>query len=88
MKDLTQLARETRAAVLVLQYLPKSGSSWAAEIHDAARLILTITSIGNNRRRLALTKSNLEPISDVRPLVFQIGTTEDVGNVGGWADGV
>jgi hypothetical protein len=88
MKDLTQLAKQTHAAVVVLQYLPKSGTSWAAEIYDAARSVLTITNIGHNRRRIALTKSNLRPVAEVRPLVFQIDNSQGVGSVAGWSDGV
>ena len=87
LKDLAHLAKATRAAVLVIQYLPKSGTSWAGEIYDAARSALAVTSIGHNRRRLGLTKSNLRPLSEVRPLVFQIDTVDGVGNVAGWSDG-
>lgn len=87
-KDLTQLAKDTGAAVLVLQYLPKAGSSWAGEIYDAARSVLAVTSIGPNRRRLGLIKSNLRPTAEVRPLVFQLDSDDGVGNVTGWSDGV
>lgn len=88
MKDLAYLAKTTHAAVLVLQYLPKTGTSWAGEIYDAARSVLAVTSIGHNRRRLSLTKSNLVPLAEVRPLVFQIESNDGVGNVSGWSDGV
>ncbi len=32
LKDIARLARETDAAVVVVQYLPRNGNSWAAEI--------------------------------------------------------
>lgn len=87
-KDLAEVANETGAAVLVLQHLPKSGNAWSSEIQDAARSVLTVTNIGHSRRRLSLTKSSFKASADVRPLVFQIDTTDDVGTVTGWADGV
>jgi DNA repair protein RadA/Sms len=86
-KDLARLAKETPAAVLVVQHLPKNGSSWTAEIYDAARSVLQISSIGHNRRRLTVTKSNLRLLSEMAPLVFQLEDHHGVAHVGGWSDG-
>jgi RecA-family ATPase len=88
MKDLADVAKETGAAVLVIQHLPKAEVAWADDVYDAARSVLTVTSIGHGRRRLALTKSNLRPAGEVRPLVFQIENANGAGDVTGWSDGV
>jgi hypothetical protein len=86
-KDLGALARESNAAVVAVQYLPKGGTSWAGEIFDAARTILTISSIGHGRRRLGLTKSNLLRVTDVYPLVYQIDDEAGAARVAVWSDG-
>lgn len=86
-KDLGALARETNAAVVAVQYLPKGTTSWAGEIFDAARSVLGITSIGHGRRRLGLTKSNLLRVGDVFPLVYQIDDEAGAARVGVWSDG-
>lgn len=86
-KDLGALARETNAAVVAVQYLPKSTASWAGEIFDAARSILSITSIGHGRRRLGLTKSNLLRLNDVIPLVYQIDDEAGAARIAMWSDG-
>jgi hypothetical protein len=88
LKNLTRLARESGAAVLAVQYLPEEGF-WAGEIFDAARSVLLITTIGHGRHRVAVKKSNLEALSDVPPLVYNIEDGES-GSViiGHWADSV
>ncbi len=86
-KNVTRLARETNAAVVAVQYVPKSGF-WASEIHDAARSVLHISTIGHGRFRLAVTKSNLNALSDVPPLVYHLEATDAAVVVAGWADGV
>jgi hypothetical protein len=88
MKDLARLARETGAAVLAVQYLPKGATTWTGEIYDAARSILAISSIGHGRRRLAVTKSNLRPLADVIPLVYLIDNSDGAARVTGWSDGL
>jgi hypothetical protein len=87
-KDLGRLARETDAAVLAVQFLPKDGSSWVREIYDAARTVLLITSLGPGRRRLAPAKSNLRSVVTVPPLVFQIDNNQGAARVTGWTDGL
>ncbi len=88
LKELSDLARDIRAAVLILQHLSKPMSPFAAECYDSARSVLAISNIGHGRRRLALTKSNLRPHLDVRPLVFQIENHNGTARISGWADGV
>jgi putative DNA primase/helicase len=88
LKNLTRLARESGAAVLAVQYLPEDGF-WAGEVFDAARSVLLISTIGHGRHRVAVKKSNLEALSDVPPLVYNIEDA-DGGSVkiGHWADSI
>ncbi len=86
-KNVTFLAKETGAAVLAVQYLPKNGF-WAGEIYDAARSVLHISSIGHGRNRVGVTKSNLNALSDVIPLVYYLEQTDDAVKLSGWADSV
>ena len=47
-----------------------------------------MSNIGHNRRRLALTKSNLKPLTEVHPLVCQIDHSHDAAKIVGWSDGL
>lgn len=85
LKNITRLARESGAAVLAVQYLPKDGF-WAGEVHDAARSVLLVSTIGHGRHRVALTKSNLRALSDVPPLVYTLEKAAGAAKVTGWAD--
>jgi len=87
-KTLARLAKQTDAAVVVVQYLPKGGTSWAGEIYDAARSVLAISSIGHGRRRLGLAKSNLRPSTEVIPLVYFLDNSGGAARVTGWSDGL
>jgi hypothetical protein len=87
-KDLGQLAKETNAAVVAIQYLPTGATSWSGDIIDAARSVLSVSSLGHGRRRLSLVKSNVKPASEVIPLVFQLENVRGAARVSGWADGI
>jgi hypothetical protein len=85
LKDLARLARLTGTAVLAVQYVPENGY-WAGEISDTARSVISITTVGPNRRRLAVTKSNLRALPDTNPLLFQFETRDNVVRITGWTD--
>jgi hypothetical protein len=87
LKQITELARSSGAAVLVVQYLPENGF-WGQEIFDAARSVLGVSTIGHGRHRVALTKSNLRAVADVDPLVYHFESTEEAVRIAGWADSV
>lgn len=88
MQSIARLARETDAAVLVIQSLPsREDSEWAREIYSVARSVLTITTIGLSGRRLAVSKSNLRSASDILPLVYHHDDKDDVLRIIGWSDG-
>lgn len=87
LKNVTRLARDSGAAVLAVQYLPKSGF-WAGEIFDAARSVLHVSTIGHGRHRVGLIKSNLRALVDVVPLVYHVETTDASVKLSGWADSV
>jgi predicted ATP-dependent serine protease len=87
LKNVTNLAKEAGAAVLAVQYMPKGGF-WAGEIYDAARSVLHISTIGHGRFRIAVTKSNLNALLDVPPLVYHLEETEAAVKLAGWADSV
>jgi hypothetical protein len=87
LKKITQLARDTGAAVIAVQYLPKDGF-WAGEVFDAARSVLFVSSLGHGRHRIALTKSNLRAPADVPPYVYNIERAGDSVRISGWADSV
>lgn len=87
LKKLTQLARDTNAAVLAVQYLPKEGS-WAGEVFDVARSVLFISNIGHGRHRIALTKSNLRAPNEIPPFVYNIERNGELVKITGWADSV
>lgn len=88
LKKLSHLARETGAAVLAVQYMP-DGGFWAKEIYDAARSILDVTTVGHNRHRVALAKSNLKALGDVPPLLFHLDDDETGAiKITDWADSV
>jgi KaiC/GvpD/RAD55 family RecA-like ATPase len=88
LKRLARLARESSAAVLAVQYLPKEGF-WAGEIYDAARSVLLVSIIGNGRNRISVAKSNLQALVELSPYVFHLDQTDDGGvRITGWADSV
>jgi hypothetical protein len=87
LKKVTNLAKESGAAVVAVQYLPEGGF-WAGEIFDAARSVLQVSTIGHGRHRVALTKSNLRGLADVEPLVYHFETTDGAVKIAGWADSV
>ena len=88
LKKIAHLARESGAAVLAVQYLPKEGF-WAGEIYDAARSVLLVSSLGHGRCRVAVSKSNLCPLGDLAPYVYHIErTSEGSVHIMNWADSV
>ncbi len=87
LKGITTLARETGAAVLGVQYIPKNGS-WMSEIYDVARSVLLVSTIGHGRHRLAVTKSNLKALGEVPPLVYHLEGKDAAVHLAGWADSV
>jgi hypothetical protein len=87
LKQITDLARDTNAAVLVVQSLPKDGF-WAGEVFDVARSVLFVSNIGHGRHRVALTKSNLRAPSEIPPFVYNIERAGDSIKISGWADSV
>jgi predicted ATP-dependent serine protease len=89
LKELSDLARQTGAALLAVQDLPNAGEApWGREIFDAARSVLNITRVGHHERRLVVTKSNLRPLPDHQPLVYQHQQKGHVLHVGGCTDHV
>lgn len=86
LKQITELARESGASVLAVQFLPKDGF-WAGEVFDVARSVLYVSNIGHGRHRVALTKSNLRAPSDVPPLIYNIQQAGESAKISGWADG-
>jgi putative DNA primase/helicase len=87
LRTLSVLARETGAAVIMVQFLPKNGG-WAEEIYDAARSVLQVSTIGHGRHRLALAKSNLRAPADLPPLVYHFEAVEAGVKITGWSDSV
>jgi hypothetical protein len=88
LQKLTRLARDTDAAIVVVQCVPsREDSEWAREIYAVARSVLAVTSIGHDGRRLAVSKSNLRPASEVAPLVYHHDDREGVLRISGWSDG-
>jgi AAA domain len=87
LKTLGALARESGAAVLAVQGLPKN-AIWASEVFDAARSILQISTIGHGRHRLAVTKSNLEALTGVDAFVYHLEEHGPSVKLAGWADSV
>lgn len=87
LKRITTLAKETGAAVLAVQYLPKNGT-WTNEIFDAARSVLLVSTIGHGRHRVAVTKSNLKALGEVPPLVYHLEGKDAAVHLAGWADSV
>ncbi len=87
MKDIAILAKESGAAVLAVQFLPKDGE-WADEAIDAARSVLHVSTIGHGRHRVALTKSILHAVGEVPPLVYHFESSGGTVRIAGWADSV
>jgi predicted ATP-dependent serine protease len=87
LKQITDLARDSNAAVLAVQFLPKDGF-WASEVFDVARSVLYLSNIGHGRHRVALTKSNLRAPSEIPPFVYNIERAGDSIKISGWADSV
>lgn len=87
LKQITDLADASNAAVLAVQYLPKDGF-WASEVYDVARSVLFVSGIGHGRHRLALAKSNYRSTSEVPPFVYHIERAADSIKISGWADSV
>jgi hypothetical protein len=87
LKQITDLARDSNAAVLAVQFLPKDGF-WASEVFDVARSVLYVSNIGHGRHRVALTKSNLRAPSEIPPFVYNIERAGESIKISGWADSV
>lgn len=87
LRSLSLLARESGAAILVVQYLPKGGS-WVGEVFDAARSVMHVAAMGHSRHRLSVIKSNLRAVSEVTPLVYHFEPTVNAVRITGWADSV
>lgn len=87
LKNITRLARESNAAVLVVQSLVKE-SLRIDDIYDVARSVLRISTIGHGRQRVALAKSNLIAVGEIPPLVYHFESTSTAVKLSGWADSV
>jgi len=87
LKSITNLAKESGAAVLAVQHLPKSGT-WASDAFDVARSVLLVSTIGHGRHRIAVSKSNLKALGDVPPLVYHLEGKDSAVHLAGWADSV
>lgn len=88
MQSLTRLASETDAAVLLVQCLPiPDDTEWARQVYAVARSVLKITPVGHGGRRIAVTKSNLQPTGEVPPLVYHLEDKGSAAHLTGWSDG-
>ncbi len=87
LKNIARLAKESGAALLAVQIHPK-GDSNMSEAYGAARTVLHNSTIGHGRRRVAVTKSNLEAVVETPPLVYQIAVSDSAVKIAGWADSV
>lgn len=85
LKALTTLARDTGAAVLAVQCMPKE-EAWGHDVFDAARSVLFVSNIGHGKHRVALTKSNLRGTGESPPFVYNIEHAGPSVRIANWAD--
>ncbi len=87
MRSLGRLAKRTGAAVLATQCVADSHDDLAREFYGTPRSILMLTPVGQSGRRLAITKSNLEHLPDVHPLVYYFDDEDGQVRIVNWSDG-
>ncbi len=87
MRSLGRLAKRTGAAVLATQSVADSQDDLAREFYATPRSILTLTPLGLSGRRIAVTKSNLEHLPDIHPLVYYFDDDEGQVHIVNWSDG-
>ncbi len=87
MRSLGRLAKETGAAVLVTQCVADTDDDLAREFYGTPRSILVLTPIGQSGRRLAITKSNLQHLPDIHPLVYYFDDEDGQVRIVNWSDG-
>ena len=87
MRQLGRLAKRSGAAVLATQSIADSDDDLAREFYATPRSILMLTPVGQSGRRLAITKSNLEHLPDVAPLVYYFDDEDGQVQIVNWSDG-
>jgi len=88
MRKLSQLAKDTGAAVLALQSVADdTKESLPPDFYGSPRSVLMLSPVGHGGRRLALAKSNLRHIPDVPPLVYYFDDAEGPVRIVNWSDG-
>ena len=87
MRTLGQLAKQSGAAVLATQCVADSDADLPREFHGVPRSILTLTPVGQSGRRVAVTKSNLQHLPDIHPLVYYFDDEDGQVRIVNWSDG-
>ena len=87
MRNLGHLAKVTGAAVLATQGIADSEEDLAREFYGTPRSILMLTPVGQSGRRLAVTKSNLQHLPDIHPLVYYFDDEDGQVQIVNWSDG-
>lgn len=87
MRTLGQLAKRSGAAVLATQCVADGGMDLARDFYGVPRSILALTPVGQSGRRLAVTKSNLQHLPDVAPLVYYFDDEGGQVRIVNWSDG-
>ena len=87
MRKLGRLAKATGAAVLATQGIADSEEDLAREFYGTPRSILMLTPVGQSGRRLAVTKSNLQHLPDIHPLVYYFDDEDGQVQIVNWSDG-
>lgn len=85
-RRVARLAKRTGAAVLATR-CSSEADEFAPEFYGTPRSILTLTPLGLSGRKLTLTKSNLEHIPDVHPLVYYFDDEGGQVRIVNWSDG-
>ena len=87
MRKLGHLAKITGAAVLATQCIADSQDDLAREFYGTPRSIMVLTPVGQSGRRLAVTKSNLQHLPDIHPLVYYFDDEDGQVQIVNWSDG-
>ena len=87
MRRLGRLAKATGAAILGTQCIADSQDDLAREFYGTPRSILMLTPLGQSGRRLGVTKSNLQHLPNIHPLVYYLSDDEGQVHIVNWSDG-
>ena len=87
MRSLGRLAQKTGAAVLATQCVADTDDDLAREFYGTPRSILVLTPIGQSGRRLGITKSNLQHLPEIHPLVYYFDDEDGQVRIVNWSDG-